>query len=64
MPRIEKTLAISPDSQILVSGSSDDTIKIWDLASGELRHNLTNHVDAVNAVAIGPDGQTIISLLS
>lgn len=35
-----------------VSGSSDRTIKVWDLASGKRLLTLTGHVNAVRGLAI------------
>lgn len=32
-----RTLAVDPDNQYFVSGAGDRTIKIWDLATGNLR---------------------------
>ncbi|MFK0734669.1 MAG: trypsin-like peptidase domain-containing protein [Gloeotrichia echinulata HAB0833] len=37
------TLAISRDGKILVSGSADNTIKIWQLPTGNLIRTLTGH---------------------
>ncbi|MGB9169238.1 MAG: hypothetical protein WCB31_09965 [Nitrososphaeraceae archaeon] len=40
-----------------MSGSSDKTIKVWDLASGGRHLNtLEGHTDRVNSVAITPGG--------
>ena len=55
------SLAISPDGNILVTGSADKTIKLWNLKTGQVLRTLTNHTSWVNVVAITPDGQTLIS---
>lgn len=54
-------LAISPDGLTLVSGSQDNTIKIWAIETGDLLHTLTDHRGPVRSLAITPDGQTLIS---
>ena len=54
-------VAISPDGQTLVSGSHDNTIKLWNLHTGEVRHILTEHSSWVYCVAISPDGKTLVS---
>ncbi|CDN17317.1 hypothetical protein RintRC_2800 [Richelia intracellularis] len=38
---------------ILISGSTDKTVKIWELTRGKLLHTLIEHTDAVNSVAVG-----------
>ena len=55
------SVAISPDGRTLASSSPDKTIKIWNLASGQLIRTLTGHSDSVNHVAISPDGRTLVS---
>ncbi|MFB8793306.1 MAG: WD40 repeat domain-containing protein [Microcoleus sp.] len=56
---IHTSLAITPDGQKLVSGSwCDNTIKIWNLNTGELLSTLEA---CVYCVAITPDGQTLVS---
>jgi WD40 repeat protein len=53
--------AISPDGRLLVSGSADSTIKLWDIATANLLATLYGHRDAVTSVAFLPDGKSIIS---
>ena len=43
------------------SGSTDTTIKLWDMASGELLRTLTGHSVLVLSVAFSPDGRTLAS---
>ncbi|ERT04088.1 WD domain, G-beta repeat protein [Lyngbya aestuarii BL J] len=54
-------VAITPDSSKLVSGSWDNTIKVWDLASGKQLLTLREHNSVVMAVAISPDGSKLVS---
>ena len=56
-----KSVAISPDGKTIVSGSYDNTIKIWDNQSGECLNTLEGHSGYVSSVAISPDGKTIVS---
>lgn len=56
-----RSLAISPDGQTLVSGSFDNTIKLWSLSEGELINTLSDHSKGVFSVAISPDGQIVAS---
>ena len=58
------SVAWSSDGTKLVSGSYDQTLKIWDAKTGtEMRH-LAGHTDSVNSVAWSPDGHTIVSASS
>ncbi|WP_437975744.1 WD40 repeat domain-containing protein [Sorangium sp. So ce295] len=55
------SVALTPDGRRIVSGSSDHTVKVWDLASGAEIMTLTGHGDAVKAVAVTPDGLGVLS---
>jgi WD40 repeat protein len=56
-----KSIAITADGTKLVSGSDDSTVKIFNLATGELLLSLEDHDDYVNSIVISHDNQTIIS---
>jgi WD40 repeat protein len=58
---VVNAVAISPDGGKAVSGSYDETLKVWDLSSGRELNTLVGHSDVVTAVAISSDGQTAIS---
>lgn len=52
----------SPDSQRLVSaGRNDNTIKVFDVATGTERMALSGHTGRVWSVAFSPDGKRIVS---
>lgn len=55
------SLAFSADSQILVSGSHDRTIKLWHVSTGRLIDTLVGHQAAVCSVAYSLDGKVIVS---
>ncbi|MEA5622991.1 WD40 repeat domain-containing protein [Nostoc sp. UHCC 0251] len=50
------SVIISPDSESLVSGCADKTIKVWNLKSGKLIRTLTEDLGEISSVAISPDG--------
>jgi WD40 repeat protein len=49
------------DSKTLISSSRDKLIKIWDVASGDLKRTLTNHAADVYALALSHDGKLMAS---
>jgi WD40 repeat protein len=55
------SVVITPDGQTVVSGSSDSTIKLWNLNTGQEIHTLAGHLQGVTSIAISPDGQTLAS---
>ncbi|WPJ67032.1 hypothetical protein SMAC4_14111 [Sordaria macrospora] len=59
--RSVRSVAFSPDGQRLASGSVDNTIKIWDPASGSCLQTLEGHSQYVDSVAFSPDGQRLAS---
>ena len=55
------SVAYSPDGQTLASGSNDETIKVWNVKTGNLLQTLKGHSELVYSVAYSPDGQTLAS---
>jgi WD40 repeat protein len=49
-------LAVLPDGR-LASGSSDNTINLWDPATGQLTATLEGHSGSVNTLTVLPDGR-------
>lgn len=47
-------VAWSADSRLLVSGSSDSTLKVWDVKTGKLSMDLPGHADEVRAARVLP----------
>ncbi|HEX7297321.1 MAG TPA: WD40 repeat domain-containing protein, partial [Pyrinomonadaceae bacterium] len=54
-------IVFSPDGNWLASGANDDTIKIWDIATGHVLRTLYGHSSNVNALAVSPDGKFLAS---
>ncbi|KAJ5710017.1 hypothetical protein N7493_009609 [Penicillium malachiteum] len=55
------SVAFSPDGQIIASGSSDMTVRLWDAKTGQELQTLQSHSYFVQSVAFSPDGQIIAS---
>ena len=55
------SVAFSPDGSRLASGGWNQTIKVWDAASGQELRTLKGHTDQVLSVAFSPDGSRLVS---
>jgi WD40 repeat protein len=54
--------AFSPDGHRIVSGSADDTVRLWDADAGKpIGGPMLAHQGAVFGVASSPDGHRIVS---
>ena len=52
-------MAFSPDGATLAAGSDDKTVRLWDVATRELRATLSSRNGRVYSVAFAPDGATL-----
>jgi len=66
------SIAVSNDGKFIVNSGYDDShqsiketdgknIKVWNLETGKLAHNLSVGIGEIDAVAISPDGKTFVS---
>lgn len=60
--RISQFLGFSPDGKRIISGSHDQTIRVWDAQTGAvIAGPFKGHSDWVTSVGFSPDGKHIVS---
>ena len=52
---------LSPDGKRIASGGDDNTVRIWDGASGYEVMTLKGHTGSVRSVTFSPDGRRLAS---
>ncbi|KAH9203249.1 hypothetical protein DL95DRAFT_321786, partial [Leptodontidium sp. 2 PMI_412] len=53
------SVAFSPDGKQVVSGSDDETVRLWDVATGTTLQTLEGHISSVMSAAFSPDGKLL-----
>ena len=55
------SVAFSPDGRLALSGSLDNSLKLWEVATGRELRSFNGHTNYVNSVAFSPDGRFALS---
>ena len=55
------SVAFSTDGTLIVSGSRDGLVRVWDASTGKELNVLNGHTDSVNSVTFSTDGKHIVS---
>ena len=53
--------SFSPNGALVVTGSADNTIRVWDAETAKQLASLRWHSEGVNSVEFSPDGKRILS---
>ncbi|HEY2996902.1 MAG TPA: caspase family protein [Methylomirabilota bacterium] len=61
IPQSTAPIALSRDGRVLVLGSSDGALRLWDLAAGGQVRTLRGHTGGVTSVAVSGDGLWLAS---
>jgi WD40 repeat protein/serine/threonine protein kinase len=55
------SVCFSPDGRRIASASWDQTVKVWDVATGQVQLTLEGHSSYVHSVCFSPDGKRLAS---
>lgn len=55
------SLAMNPSGTIIVSGSPENTLRVWDPRSSSKMMKLKSHTENVKALVVSPDGTQVVS---
>jgi WD40 repeat protein/serine/threonine protein kinase len=56
-----RSVAFSPNGELVVSGSEDNSLRVWDVAAGEVVKTLRGHGSSVRSCTFSPDGTFILA---
>jgi len=56
-----ESVAYSPDSDTVLTGSLDHTAILWNAHTGTKLRTLVGHTDGIRTVAYSPDGRTVVT---
>lgn len=56
-----RSVSFSADGTLVLSGSHDNTVKVWDRASGRTVNTFRGHDSWVRSCKFSPDGRTVVS---
>jgi len=54
-------VAFAPDGKTIASAGFDQTVRLWDVESGEERSRLQGHTDAIRGIVFAADARTLVS---
>ena len=54
-------LAWSPDSRMLAVGGLDNSVRLWDVDSAQVRREFVGHIAQARILAFSPDGRFLVS---
>ena len=55
------SVAFSPNGNLIASGSSDNTVKVWNSKTGQEAITLQGHTQLIYSMRFSPDGRRVIS---
>ena len=55
------TVVLSPDGKLLASGSSDASVKLWEVSTGRELRTLLGHEPKITTLIFTPDSETLVN---